>query len=225
MQSFKSAMEKMKKVSSDIQQNLSKWLLYYRNTPNTTTRQTPAVLMLGRPTRTLLSLLDPLTAKKPNYPSDLLTNTKTRMCNVGDRVYAKDIRSDSWQEGIIVGKEGCKVYIVRSRGVQERRHIDHLVSAMEHCDIDRPFNSEIKPALHKPVEHQTEHKQVEHEQISEPVQSNAPLVLPVDRPVPMAVDKSVPPKPVVCNETPEIRRSLRPKSMVDRLNYKKLGGI
>ena len=53
VRNFKVSMEKAGRVSRDIHLNLSRWLLHQRNTPHSTTQQTPAQLMLRRPTRTL----------------------------------------------------------------------------------------------------------------------------------------------------------------------------
>ena len=61
VQSFKNSMKAMKENAKDLNQKLSNFLLMYRNTPHTTTNESPAKLFLGRELRTRLSLLKPNT--------------------------------------------------------------------------------------------------------------------------------------------------------------------
>ena len=97
-----------------------------RNTPNSSTNQTPAVMMFGRPTRTLLSLLDPLTNSEDRQVN-LDPNERIRLFRIGDRVHVLDVRRNEWYPGTVVGQEGSKVYLVKSqRGVLERRQLDYL---------------------------------------------------------------------------------------------------
>ena len=61
VQSFKNSMKAMKENAKDLNQKLSNFLLMYRNTPHTTTNESPAKLFLGRELRTRLSLVKPNT--------------------------------------------------------------------------------------------------------------------------------------------------------------------
>jgi transposase InsO family protein len=59
IQTFKNSMRAMKDENRDINQKIANFLLTYRNTPYSTTNETPAKLFLGRNLRTRLSLLKP----------------------------------------------------------------------------------------------------------------------------------------------------------------------
>ena len=59
VQSFKSAMKKMYEKSKDLDLNLANFLMAYRNTPHSVTKQPPAVMMYGRTLRSKLHHLRP----------------------------------------------------------------------------------------------------------------------------------------------------------------------
>ena len=168
VQSFKSAMKKATRTSPDFDSNLARWLLHYRNTPQSTTHETPAVMMLGRPTRTLLSLLDPLITRQHDFTID---KNKLRSFNINDKVRVYEVRSGQWYKGVISGKESCKVYIVKTKKGTERRHVDHLMIAADcsgadwsledECANDSCSEHDQNQPLHKPVV--IEHKQAEPE--------------------------------------------------------------
>ena len=124
VQTFKKAMEKASRTSNDYEKNLARWLLLYRNTPNSVTNQTPAMMMFNRPTRTLLSLLDPLTNNEDNLKTSLSGEggkDKVRTFEIGDQVRIRNIRTGQWYRGSVIKKEGCKVYWIKSQfGVVER---------------------------------------------------------------------------------------------------------
>ena len=221
VQTFKKAMEKGRRDGTDLETCLSRWLLHFRNTPNATTNQTPAVMMVGRPTRTLLSLLDPLT--NPQEKEALDPNERLRSFRAGDRVRILDVRSEEWYPGIVAGQEGSKVYLVKSqkRGL-ERRHLDHLIRAFDLVELpscDPVVQHECKDqSLHNPVVVSKEHfpavpkpnflieprPQVQTEVITEESSK-----LPSPPPVPTVVERRV---------------SARQRSQVDKLQYSKLGG-
>ena len=178
VQSFKTAMRKASQQSTDFDSNLTRWLLHYRNTPQTTTQETPATMMLGRSTRTLLSLLDPLTRKQK---SDLTVDKrKLRRFDIGSKVRVLEVRSGRWYKGIITGKESCKVYIVETKKGTERRHLDHLMLATDNFDMDLSREDETADdscteqdqTLHNPVVN--EHKQAEPEHHTIPQQAQVP---------------------------------------------------
>jgi hypothetical protein len=52
-------MRAMKDENKHIKQKIAKFLLTYRNTPHSTTNETPAKVFLGRNLRTRLSLIKP----------------------------------------------------------------------------------------------------------------------------------------------------------------------
>jgi hypothetical protein len=114
VQKFK-AMKKASRESTDFDGNLTRWLLHYRNIPQTITQETPAIMMLGRPSRTLLSLLDPLTAQRKQQLNLTLDKRKLRRFDIDSKVRVLDVRSGKWSKGTLTGKESCKVYIVETR--------------------------------------------------------------------------------------------------------------
>ena len=59
IQTFKNSMRAMKDENRDINQKIATFLLTYRNSPHSTTNETPAKLFLGRNLRTRLSLIKP----------------------------------------------------------------------------------------------------------------------------------------------------------------------
>ena len=95
-------MEKAGRVSSNYEKNLATWLLHYRNTPNSVTKQTPAMMMFNRPTRTLLSLLDPLTNSNEHLNNPYIKEGKEmlRSFQIGEKVRILNVRTDQWYTSI-----------------------------------------------------------------------------------------------------------------------------
>ena len=255
VQSFKKAMKKAARVSSDYEKNLATWLLHYRNTPNSVTKQTPAMMMFNRPTRTLLSLLDPLTNSKEDIlesnPYNKEGKERLRSFQIGEQVRVLNVRSNQWYTGTVIGKEGCKVYMVKSQsGTIERRHLDHLVRAVDLSDspdlIDTRETDVTREPLHNPIVNQHEHNQAvpnrntnsEHQSIQIPQSSvQSPVQLTPKHPV-IQLTKSNPanittsgatrvvpqaPTPNLNSSAPN-RVSNRQRSKVEKLCYSRLGG-
>ena len=59
VQTFKQALRSMFQSSKPVKEKLTKFLIAYRNTPHSTTGESPAQLLLGRPLRTRLDLVKP----------------------------------------------------------------------------------------------------------------------------------------------------------------------
>lgn len=81
----------------------SQFLLMYRNTPHSTTRETPAKLMLSRSTRLQFDALMPNTSQVvfKRQISQINNGGNTIISfNVGDNVLAKDYRNNNnkWQK-------------------------------------------------------------------------------------------------------------------------------
>ena len=126
VQAFKKAMEKAKRDNGDFDTALANWLLHNRNTPRASTNKSPAIMMLGRETRTLLTQVNPLSNRLLPKESDYVSDSRLRMFQIGDHVRVLNIRHDEWQYGIITGKLGCKVYLILTNGKIERIHLDHI---------------------------------------------------------------------------------------------------
>ena len=224
VQSFKTAMDKMSRANPDFSANLARWLLHHRNTPSTSTKQTPAMKMFGRPTRTRLSLLDPLTNRLDRAEFRLNPNERLRSFCTGDTVRVLDVRSDEWYPGVITGSEGCKVYLVKTRAGLERRHVDHIISAM---DLTMELPTDNVEHVHNPVP--------EPEAVAVPESVSEPSIEPnppgthlrtglVSKQPSLVIPKSTMPVPSGNAGAVPIRVSSRQKSTVDKLGYSKLGG-
>ena len=64
VQSFKAAMNSAKASKNTVDKHLASFLIAYRNSSHGTTASSPAMLLLGRPLRTRLDLLDPSSEAK-----------------------------------------------------------------------------------------------------------------------------------------------------------------
>ena len=128
-----------------MKKKLTKFLIAYRNTPQSTTGESPAQLLLGRPLRIRLDLVKPnLNRKMVNQQHQQgikAANEKgrqRRQLGVGDAVMSRDYRGDlKWCSGLIVKKTGPLMYEVKvAPGIIWRRHIDQLrPTAVEPTDV------------------------------------------------------------------------------------------
>ena len=141
VQTWKGAMKKMNLVDKDRGKNLASWLLSYRNTPHSTTRQCPSTLMFGRPTRTRLSLLFPSKSTNSKQEQAIIDKGKYREFQVGDKVRYRDVRNKSWHEGVVKLKEGSKVYIVEGAAGEVRKHVDQIIDRYDSPSITLPDKS------------------------------------------------------------------------------------
>ena len=120
------------KGNEPLETKLARFLFKYRITPHTTTRQSPAEMLLGRRPRSVLDLLHPDTAtqvhksqtrQKLNHDRHVRERTFT----VGDQVYVHDIsgkQSSKWLSGTITQLLGPRSFQVElSNG---KLHVDHI---------------------------------------------------------------------------------------------------
>lgn len=134
IQTFKQSMKAMKWESGDVNKKIANFLLTYRQTPHTSTHETPSKLFLGRDLRSRLHLLKPNlrnTVRVSQEKScEIRMNKKDRQFEVGERVIAKDYRGkDPWVAGIISEREGPLMYKVSTdNGHTWRRHTEQLKS-------------------------------------------------------------------------------------------------
>jgi len=95
------------KKCSTTQSQLNKFLLMYCNTPHSTTRETPAQLMLDRSTRLQFDALIPNTSEVVVIERQIsqINNggNRTVSFNTGDNVLARDYKNNNnkWQKGKI----------------------------------------------------------------------------------------------------------------------------
>jgi len=109
---------------SNLKYSLDRFLLAYRNAPHSTTGQSPAELMLGRPLRTRLDTIKPDISSK--FPE--VHNPQTsRQLSIGSHVWVRCyLSADKWKQGVITDRLGPLCYIVSVDGRKWKRHIDQL---------------------------------------------------------------------------------------------------
>ena len=132
VQTFKQAMKSASNAFTS-QQQLCTFLISYRNTPHTTTGETPSMLFLKRSLRTRLDLLRPtvdchVRSKQAQQIGTARHAKNVRIFSVGDRVLARDFRQNGvWKPGHISVVNGPLSYIIQlDSGETWRRHVDHL---------------------------------------------------------------------------------------------------
>ena len=107
-------------------------MLVYRNTPHTTTGESPAMLFMKRRLRTRLDLLSLSLRKhvehKQSYTVDRTSQKSLRKFHVGDSVMARNYaRGDKWMHGIVIEVVGSRHYIVDVQGRKWKRHVDQII--------------------------------------------------------------------------------------------------
>lgn len=239
---FKDHMTKMYASNKDYTRNLACWLLTYRNTPHSVTNQCPSTLMFGRPTRTRLSLLYPSRSLARKQEQVHLDNASYREFKVGDKVYYRDIRKQSWCTGVVQVREGSKVYVLQTDGGDVRKHVDQLrirypeeksekttemslfipenniVPENSNMPVIVPENTAVtsrtepKTGIEQDI-NQEESTGVDRRSVSQGGTDSRPVVHP---------DTST--LPVISNLKPQPKRSSRVKTAVKPLKYSKLGG-
>jgi hypothetical protein len=147
IQAFKNSMRAMKDESGDINQKIANFLLADRNTPYSTTNETPPKLFLGRNLRTRLSLINPniqinVSRNQMNTTFQEKRTKNSRYFEDGQSVIARDYRGkgNKWTSGIIKEREGPLMYKVEIEpGTIWRRHINQLRdSEINENNIEEP---------------------------------------------------------------------------------------
>lgn len=115
----------------DMETRLYRFLLSYRLTPQATTGETPAELLMGRRPRSRLDLILPSVADKVLIQQGKAKDYRggsERDFHVGDTVYAMNFGGKpKWLQGIIEEKLGPLTVTVRlPDGRLWKRHIDHV---------------------------------------------------------------------------------------------------
>ena len=242
---FKDHMNKMFACSKDYARNLATWLLTYRNTPHSSTNQCPSTLMFGRPTRTRLSLLYPSRALSGRREQVLVEQGSFREFKVGDQVYYRDIRKQSWCQGVVERREGSKVYVLNGEGGQVRKHVDQMRARHsprpEEKQVDKPLV--LATDKQQPVEQPRLESSVPSEELRECVRESFTGLDPEGKqqdaqgstksPIEHDMASKSLPLPHVnqhasenpVNQRASVTRSdTRVRKPVDRMNNSKLGG-
>ena len=132
VQVFKEGIKRLP-TSDSLETRLSKFLLWYRLTPHTTTGIAPAELLLGRLPRSILDLLRPDLDRKVKQKQESQKThhdrvAKHRDFEVGDPVFVHDFTDHKkWIPGIVSKVQGPLTYHVSLRdGRVLRRHVEHI---------------------------------------------------------------------------------------------------
>ncbi len=137
VQSMKSSLRSMKKEEGSVQSKLTKFLMSYRNTPQSTTGETPSMLLNNRPLRSRLDLIKPNLRKKVNNKQlDMAATRKTtdtRQLNIGQSVWVRDYRGQNkWIQGTVLSRTGPLSYQIQiNDNIIWRRHIDQIVTGLK----------------------------------------------------------------------------------------------
>ena len=143
VQTFKQSLTSMKEDPGSTQAKLSKFLMKYRNTPHSTTGETPATLFMGRNLRTRLDLIKPdirkhvLDKQTSQAKQNSAIASNTRQLFVGQAVSVRDYRGkEKWIQGIVRARTGPVSYQVEvAPNVIWKRHIDQLLASENNRDF------------------------------------------------------------------------------------------
>ena len=136
---MKAGLKKIKE--GNLFTKLSRFLLSYRITPQSTTGVAPAELLMGRRLRTALDCIKPdldrrVEKEQERQKKSHDQHSKRRAFNVGDMVYARNYRpGPKWVPAEVIKVTGSVSYKVKLLQDQMiwRRHQDQL----RQCHVDR----------------------------------------------------------------------------------------
>lgn len=145
-------------VKSDLDIELSKFLFQYRNTPHTTTKETPTKILLGKSVRFIFDLL------KPQTDDIVLGKQITQIQNSGrrdvtfdlnEKLLIRDYRSPSskWKTAIVTKILGTRNYqVTTDENHVWKRHVDQMLKIKQsnheqisNANIDSNRNSIKSP--------------------------------------------------------------------------------
>ena len=119
--------------SGTLQDKLSRFLFRYRNTPQSTTEETPSQLLLGRKMRSPLDVIHPDLQRKVEEKQDkhVMQSNVIQGVETGDAVYARNFSRDKgtnpWLPGEVIELLGTRSILIKlSDGRTVRRHMDHV---------------------------------------------------------------------------------------------------
>ena len=119
----------MKKMEGPLLERIQRFLLQYRITPQTTTGQSPAELLMGRKLRTIFDLLLPELSKKIHDKQNKNYTTKRaiRSTNCSLRISLDPL--PRWLLVVVTKVTGPLSYWVQTaNGIIMKRHTDQLLS-------------------------------------------------------------------------------------------------
>lgn len=132
VKALKNFLNKENKVS-DLNKSLDDFLLSFRNTPHTSTGQTPAEILFKRGPRTKLAMTKPSMKNRLKFKARAGTEpSEVRQFAKGEAAMLKDLRpgaSNKWVAVTIVERHGPLIYTVEVDGRLRKAHLDHLARA------------------------------------------------------------------------------------------------
>lgn len=128
VKTFKQAMKKVKSDRGDIQVKLDRFLLSYRTTPHSFTKETPAKLFMKRELQTRLTVMKPDLGLTISQRQGSDQTPLTRKFLVGEKVLVLDFRryTGKWAEGTVTRILGPVTYHVCVDDQIWKRHIDQM---------------------------------------------------------------------------------------------------
>ena len=172
---------------------------------------------------TRLSLLYPFKPLYPRQEQEVIEQGIFREFNVGDTVYYKDVRKQSWHKGIIQGRQGSKVYQILGENGLVDKHVEQpdnsctkipLVSDSEHrIPIEQNFDFNQDNKQHSDTPPPTSSKSDKH--VTEHV---------LTEPRPSSGEQTAKPSSLKSQPIAPTRSSSRISKPVVRLNYDEKGG-
>ena len=160
----KSAINKGVYGGGNVSDVLLKFLFHYRITPHATTQSSPAELFLKRSLRTVLDLLRPNTFNPAEpahrrYQRNFDQHTSQRHFREHEHVFVRDFRNNphkvNWTPGVLISREGSRVWLVKVDNVKWRRHENQIRHRAWSTDddiltADSNTTAEVVPATHAP---------------------------------------------------------------------------
>ena len=132
VQILKTALKQAHLTGTNVDTVLARYLLRYRNTPHSTTGESPAMLLTGRRLRPRLDLLTPSVHKhveaKQQAVVERTSDRQLRNLQVGDQGMARNYSErGKWMQAIVTQVLGSRNYMVNIQGQLWKRHIDQLI--------------------------------------------------------------------------------------------------
>ena len=141
VQTFKDGLSRFK--SGTLSTKLSRFLLWYRITPHSSTGTSPAEMMWGRRLRSQLDLLHPDSRRSASETEDRQklvhdAHARPRQFALQETVYARNYGSGPlWLPGLVVGLRGSAMYDIQLSDKRVIRHrVDQLCSRVRNSGED-----------------------------------------------------------------------------------------